>query len=402
LNEQRVLLVCYAIEPGRGSEQGSGYNFSRELASLDVRLTLVTRRNNLPALEGDPAFSDVTLIGYDPPRLLTFWKRGGRGILAYYYLWQLGVGRLVRRLHGTRPFDVVHQYNFHTDWAPHFLVAPGARIVWGPICHQPRLPRYFTERFGRTAAVKEWAKWLAKQWFWRCDPNVRRAASRTDVILYANDQVAPPFCHSGRLMHQTFGGAAFLDEAAFAQEHRGADGLALLHVGRSVEIKGAQLAIEALATYLAEGGRARLTVIGEGPRRHELEHLARDLGVSGHVTFLDWMSQPELTTHYLSADAFLYPSLGNQDTVVAEALAAGLPVICPEGHGSHAMAADAALTVDASSKRSFIDGVCAHLRDLSMEASDGSAVERRRQASRDRARVISWRHTAEAVRRRYA
>lgn len=398
MRRSSVILICYAIEAGRGSEQGSGYNFVRCLAedeSLD--LTVITRANNVAALRSDPVMSEVHFVGHDVPTIISFWKRQGRGIIGYYYLWQIGVGRLVSRMWAEGEFDVVHQYNFHTDWAPHFLRVPDGKIIWGPICHQPLLPSFYLNYSSQFTRLKERLKWLAKNCFWRLDPNIRTAIRATDVILYANTDLAPPFRDARGLEQQTFGGAAFLNSG---DPIRSSDTLHALHVGRSVEIKGAHIAIVAFSRFIEEGGVGCLTVVGEGPMRERLELLAHREGVATKVLFKDWMPQAALADVYQSANAFLYPSLGNQDSVVAEALAAGLPIICVEASGTHTMASDAALAAPLGSLDALVAGLAGHLHQVSRELRSVSKCKRT-EVSQRRSGVISWAHTAASVRRHY-
>lgn len=391
----KTVLAVYAIEKGRGSEQGSGYNFCLELAKRgDVDLTIVTRENNARALRNDTAFASVRVVGYDPPRWLTFWKRGGRNIIAYYYLWQLGMARRVVRLMREDTYDVAHVYNFHTDWAPQFLARTDLPVVWGPICHQPKLPSEFFRGVPATRRVKDGVRWTVKNAFWRLDPNLRRAARSTDVVLYANQDVAPPFQQRPNVRQQTFGGASFVTPAHHAVQR---DEISFLHVGRSVEIKGAHLAIDAFSQFLERGGSGKLTVVGEGELRNAFEERATSLGMQGHVNFLDWMPQAELQDIYTAADVFIYPSLGNQDTVVAEALAAGLPVLCVAGSGTETMAGEAAL-VAPRRNGAISAGIATAMLDLEREyLQDHDAFARRRDAALVRSGVISWSHTAASI-----
>ncbi|MCW2797047.1 glycosyltransferase [Nocardioides sp.] len=398
----KVAVIAYAIERGKGSEQGSGYNFCLELAQhTDLALTIVTRHNNAAPLREDPAFTGVTIRGYDPPRALTFWKRGGRNIIAYYYVWQLGLRRHLQRLQGREQFDVIHVYNFHTDWAPHFLAAVAPATVWGPICHQPKLPSEYFAGIPIARRIADRVRWTVKSAFWRLDPNLRRAAAMSDVILYANSDIAPPFAGLAHVRQQTFGGAAFIAGDDPSRQRTSAD-FTFLHVGRSVEIKGAHLALEAFSRYKRDGGTGHLLLVGEGELRELLEDRARTLNVQTCTRFVDWMAQSELASVYANADAFLYPSMGNQDTVVAEALAAGLPIVCVEGTGTATMSGDAAVTVPR------IDGWIAAGLAVAMSTlerqsvSDLPAFERRRNAALTRAQSISWAATASSIRDIYA
>src|SRR5438094_9792809 len=108
----RVLLVSYKIRAGKGSEDGSGYHIAAELARRGCDVTLISRVDNIDLLRHDPNFADISLVGVDVPRNLGFFKQGGRGIILYYYLWQIAVGGRALQLDREEPFDVAHQRNF--------------------------------------------------------------------------------------------------------------------------------------------------------------------------------------------------------------------------------------------------------------------------------------------------
>lgn len=59
----------------------------------------------------------------------------------------------------------------------------------------------------------------------------------------------------------------------------------LLYVGRLVESKRVDLVLRAFARVRERETRARLTILGDGPERGELEESARAMGIDGAVTF---------------------------------------------------------------------------------------------------------------------
>jgi len=112
------------------------------------------------------------------------------------------------------------------------------------------------------------------------------------------------------------------------------DGAPLLVAsGRLVEAKGYDVLLAALAALSGLKPPPRLIVLGEGPKRAELESLARSLGVAPRVTFAGTVSNPYAIMS--RADAFVQSSrregFGN---VLIEAMACGTPVVaadCPVG-----------------------------------------------------------------------
>jgi glycosyltransferase involved in cell wall biosynthesis len=114
-----------------------------------------------------------------------------------------------------------------------------------------------------------------------------------------------------------------------AQRRNGREGaLTLLSVGRLVRVKGQALLLEALSQLAAEGVPARLTIVGDGPKRRDLERLAHEHDVADRVTFAGSVGQDEIVSYYERADVFCLPSFGEGVPVVLmEAMAAGLPVV---------------------------------------------------------------------------
>ena len=110
----------------------------------------------------------------------------------------------------------------------------------------------------------------------------------------------------------------------------------ILFVGRLIERKGVAHLIRALGT-VRRAVPARLVIVGDGPERGSLEHLAQATGVASHVEFLGRVSDEALRHAYASADAFVLPSVldQRQDTeglgvVLLEAMNYGVPVVASD------------------------------------------------------------------------
>jgi 1,2-diacylglycerol 3-alpha-glucosyltransferase len=103
----------------------------------------------------------------------------------------------------------------------------------------------------------------------------------------------------------------------------------LLYVGRLAREKNIELLLHAMAA--ARNDRLRLAIVGDGPHRPVLVALATELGVANVTRFAGAMPRTTLPDAYASADVFAMPSTTEtQGLVLAEAMAAGLPVIAAD------------------------------------------------------------------------
>jgi glycosyltransferase involved in cell wall biosynthesis len=110
-------------------------------------------------------------------------------------------------------------------------------------------------------------------------------------------------------------------------------------VGRLSEEKGLTYLLEALGRHAPAGGRWRLLVVGDGPRRRELEEGAARAGIADRVVFAGFRSGA--SPWFSAMDAFVLPSL-TEGTPMAllEAMAHRVPVIASAVGGVPAVLSD--------------------------------------------------------------
>lgn len=105
--------------------------------------------------------------------------------------------------------------------------------------------------------------------------------------------------------------------------------------GRLVDIKAQHLFIEAAAEVLKAHPEAVFLIIGEGPRRQELENLANDLRLGDHVRFLGFRNDVRELIRIFDIACLSSISEGTPITIL-EAMACGKPAVvtnvggCPE------------------------------------------------------------------------
>jgi glycosyltransferase involved in cell wall biosynthesis len=93
-------------------------------------------------------------------------------------------------------------------------------------------------------------------------------------------------------------------------------------------VKGLPILLDSLAQLKQTQPDVKLTVVGDGPDRSQLEQLTQDLGLSQNVEFVGYQSQTEVRQWMQQTDVFVMASFAEGVPVVLmEAMAAGVPVV---------------------------------------------------------------------------
>ncbi len=101
--------------------------------------------------------------------------------------------------------------------------------------------------------------------------------------------------------------------------------------------KGIRLGLEAVAPLTQRIPELHVLVVGEGPMEDELRAMvARDQRLSARVEFAGAVTHDEMPAYMNASDLFLHPSsrVEGLPTVIAEAMASGLPVVATDTGGT--------------------------------------------------------------------
>jgi Glycosyltransferase len=106
------------------------------------------------------------------------------------------------------------------------------------------------------------------------------------------------------------------------------------HVGRLSPEKNALFLTRAVARFLKEHPKARFVVVGDGPSRSEMEQCLKEKGLLEQALFVGFLEGEKLADAYASFDVFAFASHSEtQGMVLAEAMAAGVPVVAVNATG---------------------------------------------------------------------
>jgi glycosyltransferase involved in cell wall biosynthesis len=140
-------------------------------------------------------------------------------------------------------------------------------------------------------------------------------------------------------------------------------GPTLICVGRLIPSKGQDFLIRMLRGLLRHHPQVQLLLVGHGPDRARLEHLANALALTSHVRFLGYRT--DVKDLLQRADVFVYASwFEGFGVVTAEATAMGVPVVAVDMPVRREVATPDSVVLVRRDEEAFASAVLRVLQDL--------------------------------------
>lgn len=376
----KVLISAFYCEPGKGSEQGVGWNTVREI-SRRHDVWVLTRTIFRPGIEAELSRAPVPGLHFvycDLPR----WTRWWAGVQAlewhfYYYMWQVYVYFVARRLHREVRFDLVHHVTFAKYWIPSFLPLLPVPFVWGPVGGGESAPGGFWHSFGPRAKASESLRDLGRR-LSKHDPFLRLAARRSVLALASTEETAKRMLELGtgnlRVLSQL--GLSEEEIAMLGRYRVKPDGpLRFISIGRLLYWKGFDLGLRAFAE-MGLPREAEYWLVGDGPERKRLENLARNLGIEDRIRFWGALPRDEALSKLGACHVLVHPSLHDSGGAVClEAMATGRPVVCLDlGGPAVLLTEETGIKVPASGPEQAVRGLTDALTRLALNPETGARM----------------------------
>ncbi len=330
----KVLASVYACNPEKGSEDGAGWNWVRQVARF-ADVWAITWSHNQAAIERGlqkQPLPNVTWVYYDLPKWLGWWYDGKRGEHPHYYLWQVMMYlQKARALHREIRFDGAHHLTWGQYWSPSFLVWLPLKFVWGPVGGGESAPRSFYSTFNLKGRLYEWARDLARSTS-LVNPFVRRDATHSAAALATTHETAAKMKGLGAPEVHVLPNSALSNEDYELLSQiplRTSGTFRLISYGRLLHWKGFYLGVQAFAQFHRQFPDSEYWIFGDGPDEARLKQMAADLGVSKQVHFWGRVPRARILEALGECDVMVHPSLHDAaGWTPLEGMSAGRPVIC--------------------------------------------------------------------------
>lgn len=166
-----------------------------------------------------------------------------------------------------------------------------------------------------------------------------------------------------------------------------------LCLGRLIEDKGMDLAIEAMAVLARQGVMTELVIVGNGPQRSALEALVAARGLSDRVSFRGWLLPEEVPAGINDAMAVLVPSRWQEPfgLVALQAAQMGRPVIAANVGGLPEIVVDGetGIVIPPDDPQALADAMAGLLRRPDMVVEMGRKARKRAQDGFDFASFVA-------------
>jgi glycosyltransferase involved in cell wall biosynthesis len=394
----KVLACAYACNPLHGSEDGVGWGWINAIARNHEVWVLTdgVYRSDIEAVTGRSSdrYGNLHFVYVPRRRWLTLEKLWPPAYLATYRIWQRDAYRVARELHEKVRFDLVHVVTFVGFRIPGPFFRLDVPFVWGPIGGLENTRWRFLPWLGPYGALYYACRNIVNTLHKRFLPLPKQAfrAARGGIIAatsaiqreirrwYGEDSVV--ICEVG-----------IPPEVAREHSRRNPDEpLRLCWSGLHLPGKALPLLLEALAR-VSPRVKWRLDILGAGPCMEKWRRRARRLRIDGNC---HWHGQvPRAQALEIVGDSHVFVTTSVKDltsTVVVEALAQGVPVVCPDHCGfSDAVDESCGLKLPVDAPRKFIAAL-----SLAIERLYGDEALRSRLAAGaiSRVHMFSWEEKA--------
>lgn len=349
MRRQRVLVSAFACSPARGSEPGIGWNIVSRLAAYhDVtvlccpKLTHENYQSEIEEfLQKHGPIPGLTIHYVPPPLLSRLFQRPLISFSASLYFigyaaWQRRALQQARLLHDQHPFEIAHQLTITGFREPGYLWSLGIPFIWGPVAGASNIPCPFFKIFSWRDRLFYTLKNFVNELHKRLKSRPESAARAAKKILATTEEdrrmISTHWHADSTLMLDT--GAPNLD--GHPRDYDPNRPLRLLWSGLHVGRKALPLALEALGKLNDDQTRTRWTlkILGAGHETPRWRALSQHLKIDDRITWTGHLPRDRALAEMGDADVFLFTSLQEgTSTVIMEALALGLPVICHNACG---------------------------------------------------------------------
>lgn len=399
----KVLLCCYACDPGYGSEPGMGWNFAYNIAQFhDVHVLVETKfKKNLLqyATENPEHVRNITFHFIQKKRNRTLRKIWPPSYYWFYREWHKKAYHYAVELDKKENFDLVHQITIASFRVPGLLWKLNKPFIWGPVGGLNQTDRKLLSGMGAYVTVfytmrnlinlyqKKWgaaARIVAKKahTIFACDPSSKQEIdSYWGINSIVLREVSLPSIDNFKKSHHSPDTPL---DVCWAAVHEPRKALPLLLKARALCKR-----------------KIRLHIFGDGPCSKKWKEMSYKLGIDSDCIFYGKLPREQVLQKMSVCHIFCITSIseGGTTTTVAEAMGMGLPLLALD-HCAYGSAIDEScgIKIKITDAKQIVSDLASNLDLL---AKDELLRNKLSEGAKKRSSIFSWILKMETINKAY-
>ena len=331
-----ILVSAYACEPLKGSEQGVGWNWVLQMAKKN-QVHVITRTNNKANIEAYLPFTmacNITFHYYDTGKLIRSLKKKAKGLYFYYFIWQIGIIFLIRKLAKEIHFDYSIHLTFGSMWMPTFLPLFEIPFIWGPIGGGDGEPDSFLKVLPFKERMIQYIRMVMNRTTF-LNPLILIPASRARIILARTEDAGRVLPNKYKSKVRIILETAIEDEIflLYKKQTQNDNEIRIITTGRLTPSKNIISTVKSLS-YIPSSYKFSFLIIGSGNEKYKIINEISKSWRKLHIKVITEIEREKVLKELAISDIFLFPSLREGGSwALMEAMAVGLPVICLKWSG---------------------------------------------------------------------
>lgn len=389
----KILLGCYACDPGYGSEPGMGWNFVSNIARQHDVHAIVEKGEFEEILtrfaeEHPEAVQNITFHFVPRTHHNTLRKIWPPSYYWFYRAWHRKAYKLAVELDKKENFDIVHQVTISGFREPGFLWKLGKPFIWGPLGGFTDTPWCLLGCLGLGGAIhfgiRNVINYIQKRWGFSARAAARHSAAILTSTTKAVEEIRRFWKRDAVLMNEVGLETGHLQ--SFSPSHVAGTPLRICWAGEHIPRKALDLLLYALPQCKE---RMELHVLSKGPRMEAWKRLSHRLGLDNIVIFHGFVPREEAFRIMSSSHVFCITSVREDtSTVVFEAFRYGLPIIALDHCGFSTVIDDTSgIKIPIQSRKQVIKDYARHLDYL---ASNEDARSQLSVGALNRCQNFTW------------
>lgn len=342
-NKKEILISAYAISPYLGSEYGVGWNFVLRLSEFyNITVLYGTSGEKMGNNAGIIDFlkknelPNINFVFVRPSKLVKFFDLLNHKVSPLfftfsYYLWQLQVFDIAKKLVNQKKFELIHQLNTIGFRQPGFLWKLNLPFVWGPVGGSSNLHKNFMWSLSPGNLIRNIIRNITNIYFLKFSSRIKSTVDAAAAIFVATTADKLNFIKYFQMDLPVIRENSIVEYATKTRKIN--EIISFVWVGSLDERKALNFLLEALS-LLTTSKPWILNIVGDGPLRRRLHETSIIFGINSKIIWHGNVTHDAVISIMKESDVNIITStMDSNPTVLLEAFEVGIPTIALDHFG---------------------------------------------------------------------